>query len=630
MEQSRTFLDQLLLEVQFSLVTATPEEKERFASKIIPWANQLAEELGIEAKTSTDEGAQDKPKADRSAKPRAIHLQEIQALIEKEVFLKQISETIEHVVWLQDIHSDRIFYVNPAFEKVWGQSCASLYADPLVLMNSVHPEDRLQVMVARPPHDHKTYSQAYRILRPDGSLRWIFARTFLLRGKTGEAVCLFCIAQDITDQKQIELALRKTLDRTREQFDLSRKMSLTRKPEAALRTLMSANELHPAHRAALLYFYNPKIGPAHGVELVSSWQSSHDLQAWPSETGLYEDPALIELFDQNRTTVFQIRSDPRLKDTLRTCLLEGKVQTLIIFPLVASGIWLGNLMAYFDQERQLDHNGLRHLKVLVDQAAVTLFNLQLLEFEEDSRHEAERANEIKTEFLAMISHELRTPLTSIIGFTTTLLAEDVTWEPGEQHDFFLTIQQEADRLEELIEHLLDLSRLEAGMLPISLESISLHDIIKDASSQLQTLTSAHLLNLHIPDNLPPVFGDARRIAQVLVNLVRNASTYSPQGTEICISAMVRGGSMQINVSDEGPGIPPGEFKKVFQAFRRGKNVEKRSPQGAGLGLAICKGLVETQGGRIWIKKKNAPGTTICFTIPLAPMVSQAETINEEK
>ena len=89
--------------------------------------------------------------------------------------------------------------------------------------------------------------------------------------------------------------------------------------------------------------------------------------------------------------------------------------------------------------------------MLVDQATITLFNLHLLEIEAESRHEAERANEIKTQFLAMISHELRTPLTSIKGFTTTLLAEDVVWEPEEQRDFVLTIQQEANRLEELIE-----------------------------------------------------------------------------------------------------------------------------------------------------------------------------------
>ena len=106
---------------------------------------------------------------------------------ENEIHLRQIAENIEQVVWLRDIRSGRILYVSPAFETVWGRSSESLYADPLILIESVHPEDRVQVMVARPHYDHKPFNQAYRILRPDGSLRWIFARTFLIRNETGES-----------------------------------------------------------------------------------------------------------------------------------------------------------------------------------------------------------------------------------------------------------------------------------------------------------------------------------------------------------------------------------------------------------------------------------------------------------
>ena len=271
---------------------------------------------------------------------------------------------------------------------------------------------------------------------------------------------------------------------------------------------------------------------------------------------------------------------------------------------------------------------LRHIKVLVDQASITLHNLRLLEIEAESRHEAERANEIKTKFLAMITHELRTPLTSIKGFTTTLLAEDVAWEPEEQRDFIQTIQQEANRLQELIDQLLDLSRLEAGMLPIAPASHSLHEIIEDALPQFHSLTHGQLLTMHLPADLPPVYVDARRIAQVLVNLVRNAATYAPEGTEIGISASVQAGFVQVNVNDQGPGIPPAERTRVFQAFRRGVNAENSPVSGAGLGLAICKGLVEAHGGRIWIKKKTTPGATLSFTIPLSP--SHHPVISPEK
>jgi two-component system sensor histidine kinase KdpD len=211
-----------------------------------------------------------------------------------------------------------------------------------------------------------------------------------------------------------------------------------------------------------------------------------------------------------------------------------------------------------------------------------------------------------------------------------LLAEDVAWEPDEQRDFIQTIQREANRLQELIDHLLDLSRLEAGMLPVSLEPHSLNEIMEDALPQFHILTSGQTLTMHLPANLPPVYVDAKRIAQVLVNLVRNASTYAPEGTEISFSASVRGGFVQINVNDQGPGIPPADHKRVFKAFRRGVNVENGSAQGAGLGLAICKGLVEAHGGRIWIKKKTTPGATISFTIPLVPLHTPAIPAEEER
>jgi K+-sensing histidine kinase KdpD len=488
----------------------------------------------------------------------------------------------------------------------------------------------VQVLVGRPHNDYKPINQTYRITRPDGSLKWIYAHSFLIFDEVLAVDYLLCIAEDISDQKQIEMALRKTLDRTREQFDLSRKMSLARKPEAVLKTLMSAHELRSAQRAALLFFENIQIGPARGVELTAVWQSSQNLSPWLSESNLYEEPAFWELLHPNRMALISaVQSDPRLTPLVRSFILEGDIQTIAIFPLVASAEWLGCLVVYYKNEHQFDHNELRHLKLLVDQATITLFNLRLLDIEEESRHEAEKANEIKTQFLAMITHELRTPLTSILGFTTTLLAEDVAWEADEQRDFILTIQQEANRLQELIEHLLDLSRLEAGMLPIALQPNSLHNIIQDALPQLHTLTQEQNLTIHLPANLPPVYADAKRIVQVLVNLVRNASTYSPKGTQINITANVRGRLVQISVIDQGPGIDPIERKRVFQAFRRGAKEEKNGSNGAGLGLAICKGIVEAHGGRIWIKKQSTPGgTTICFTIPLVLAPGEINTPGE--
>ncbi|HJW30971.1 MAG TPA: PAS domain-containing protein, partial [Saprospiraceae bacterium] len=372
--------------------------------------------------------------------------QDLKTLVEGEIHLRQMAENLEQVFWVQDVRSGRTLYINPAFETVWGRSRASFYSDPQLFIESVHPEDRLQVLVARPHDDRKQNNQEYRIIRPDGSLRWISARTFLIQEEDGASYYRVSIAQDITDQKNVEISLHKTLNLSRELFNLSRKMSLARSPEAVVKALMTAYELRSAYQAAVLFFKSPEVGLTSGVELTTSWQSGQFRLPGSNEIMLYEEPALWELLSSSKPMIFSdIQSDTRITTAVRDFLQEQKIRTLAIFPMVASGIWLGCLFVFYDQEHNFNKSDLRHIKVIVDQATITLYNLKLLTIEEESRHEAEQANALKTTFLAMVSHELRTPLTSIIGFTATLLAEDVSWELDEQRDFIRTIQQEANR-----------------------------------------------------------------------------------------------------------------------------------------------------------------------------------------
>ena len=443
------------------------------------------------------------------------------------------------------------------------------------------------------------------------------------------------VAQDITDQKKVDETLLRALERSREQVTLSRRMSLVRKPEMVLKTLMSVSDLRKAKRALLLFSETPFGDPSREIEVIASWPTfSNQSKTIPAvlanEDNLVDELVLLNLFHPSKPVIFtEISKDKRLTPLVRDLLLEEKIQTIVIFPMIASGNWLGCLLVFFSQEIYFEPIEIRHIKVLVDQASITIYNLHLLQIEAQSRHEAERANEIKTEFLAMISHELRTPLTSIIGFTTTLLADDVTWEPDEQRDFFQTIQQESNRLQELISHLLDLSRLEAGMLPIVMEPHLFQEVIDSILPQINAITKKHSFALRLPVELPPIYVDAKRIAQVLVNLIHNAAIYTPEDTRITLTATTRGRYMQVSVMDQGPGIPPTERKRVFEAFRRGINEESAISKGAGLGLAICKGLVEAHGGRIWIKRKASPGTTISFTIPLVPVNVPAVAKGEE-
>jgi PAS domain S-box-containing protein len=634
MEKEEKSLDGVFQYLKSLFDQSPSQAQEDLLAQILKWAKQQEDSIFISKNgvlhNGTQQTVEDALISAIKSWDESISTKDIHNLFANMTQLRQVAEKIQQTIWFSELTSGRILYVSPTFETIWGRTCESVYANPKILIESVHQEDRVQVMVSTSYNDYQTFDQTYRILRPEGSLRWISSRTFLIRDGKGNPYCHFCIAQDITDQKRLELTLRKTLDRSHELFTLSQKMSLARKPESVLKTLMSAQELRSADRSALLFFDYPNLGLGSGVELLTTWKTSRNLVHWPGESNLYEEPGLWELVQPKRPVVINtIQSDPRLNSQVRNLLSEGNIKTLIIFPLVALADWIGCLLVYFEDEHHFDHNELRHLKVLVDQASITLYNLKLLVIEGESRREAERANEIKTQFLAMISHELRTPLTSIIGFTTTMLAKDVHWEPEEQLDFIQTIQSEGFRLQELIDHLLDLSRLDAGILPISPEPISLHDIMEDALPQIQILTHGRTLNMNLPENLPHVFADKKRISQVLVNLVRNAAAYAPKETEIKISTNTQKEYLQINVIDQGPGIAPLDHKRVFRAFQRGAKANNGLPQGAGLGLAICKGLVEAHGGRIWIRRKTTPGATISFTLPLVTEKMLMESVREE-
>lgn len=248
------------------------------------------------------------------------------------------------------------------------------------------------------------------------------------------------------------------------------------------------------------------------------------------------------------------------------------------------------------------------------QEALNAANLEII-IQQQARQAAEKADQLKLHFLAMISHELRTPLTSIKGFATTLLAEDLDWTPEQVRSFAAIISEEADKLKEMVEQLLDLSSLEAGMLRIQREPTTLETILDGIQPQLTSLTTHHPLIMQVTPGLPQVLVDADRIGQVIMNLISNAVKYSPPGSEIVLSTGTEGLDLCVQVDDQGLGIPAQERESVFQAFRRLAREDSGRVKGAGLGLSICRGLIAAHGGQIEIVDKTAPGTRIRFTLP---------------
>ncbi|KPL07613.1 hypothetical protein AMJ86_03825 [bacterium SM23_57] len=224
------------------------------------------------------------------------------------------------------------------------------------------------------------------------------------------------------------------------------------------------------------------------------------------------------------------------------------------------------------------------------------------------------AEELKSMFISVISHELKTPVALIKGFVGTLRRDDVSWESEIVQDGLEVIEEEADRLTELIENLLDASRLQAGGLKLNQCDVAFNIFAEKMAERFRTQSDEHTLVVDFPDEFPVVVADEDRLSQVLSNLLSNAIKYSPDGGEIRISGQVRPEQVIICVQDQGPGIAPGDIPHVFDRFYRAKDAT-RTTKGAGLGLYLTRAIVEAHGGRIWVDPRPGDGARICFSLP---------------
>lgn len=233
-------------------------------------------------------------------------------------------------------------------------------------------------------------------------------------------------------------------------------------------------------------------------------------------------------------------------------------------------------------------------------------------------HDITREKEIdrmKSDFVSTVSHELRTPLTSISGFVSTLLREDLPLDEGTKKDFLKSIKTATERLSRLIGDLLDVSRIEAGKLDLNKNPFSFHNLARRALKNFKETSKSHEFILNIPDGLPKVLADEDKIQQVIENLLSNAEKYSPAGRKIMLSADEFGDKIKVSVSDEGTGVPEDQKDLVFRRFHRVDNSHTRRAGGTGLGLYICRRIMDAHGERIWIEKTETDkGTTFSFTL----------------
>jgi PAS domain S-box-containing protein len=479
--------------------------------------------------------------------------------------------------------------LNPSFEKTLGFTTKELMAKPYI--EFIHPDDHPTTVVEKDglKEGKVTFAFENRYLCKDGSYKWLLWNAV----SVSEQEAIYAVARDITERKRVEALLRESEERHRKLFENNPHPTwvFDRETLRFLAVNAAAVRKYGYSREEFLAMTLKDIRPPEDV------------------------PALLE-------TVRALGEGNESSNGWRHRLKDGTIiyTENTSYALTFLGRAARVVVAVDITQRKLDEAEKREY---MDSLAATNQELGL------RNREVERATKLKSKFLASMSHELRTPLNAIVGFSD-LLAEQTAGELNDKQKRFVNhIKQGSAHLLQLINDILDISKIEAGQLEYRCEVFLVKEALPEVLSTIHPLAMAK--NIEVQQKLEtdrPVYADRVRFKQILYNLLSNAVKFTPKGGRIEIDCFESVDQIGLSVTDTGIGIRPEDQKVVFEEFRQVEGERGAVNEGTGLGLAITKKLVEQQGGTISLSSEPGKGSRFTFTLPAGSEVSRPAPANQ--
>jgi PAS domain S-box-containing protein len=478
-----------------------------------------------------------------------------EALQKSEALFRGLSESSPVGIFFNDANGN-CTYTNERWQKIYGLSLEESLGDGW--SRGIHPEDRASVFAGwiTDAQAGREFSREFRILTPQGELRWVHGRTKALRDHQGIVIGHVGTTEDITGQKQAETALRESEERFRDLFDSASDIIVTVTPDDVITNV---------NRAA---------------EQLLGWSRAESIG---QKVRMFIAPTSLALQEERGR---RLRAGEHVPEVFEIELLRKDGLTV---PIEAHARFLYDL----------EGNLLQRQVILRDLSA---------------RKALERQ---RAEFLAMLTHDIKNPLGAIMGYTEMLL--DHAKARGEKEEEEMLKRQQANTtiILSLVANYLVLSRFEAGQLTVHKQPLLLNELLERVGYQYHgeaQRQGCHLL-LHLPDESPVVEGDIASLERAFSNLLHNALKFTPEGGQVTVSVRSGRKEIAIMVSDSGSGIAPNDLPTIFDKYTRGA---AQRHEGAGLGLFIVKTLVEAHGGRVEVESELGEGS--CFTVWLPMMV----------